>query len=125
MRSTCRLPGDVLLDDHNQPADQPGHINRVALNIVAQAGRIPASNGGYSTTPLPRAHMASRLRSRFSLESRPALVLIVLILSLAAVLVRGVGSTFDLLVVLMVGVVLVDTCYFVDPLVGLLRYSSA
>jgi hypothetical protein len=59
------------------------------------------------------------------LESRPALVLIVLILSLAAVLVRGVGSTFDLLVVLMVGVVLVDTCYFVDPLVGLLRYSSA
>ena len=36
-------------------------------------------------------------------------------------LLRGVDSTVDLLVVLMVGVVLVDICYFVDPLVGLLR----
>src|SRR5579863_6181033 len=44
-----------------------------------------------------------------------------LVLVLAEVLLRGVDSTVDLLVVLMVGVALGEPRYFVDPLVGLLR----
>jgi hypothetical protein len=45
--------------------------------------------------------------------------LLVLILVLADVLFRGVHSTIDLLVVLMVGLALGETRRFVDPLVGL------
>jgi hypothetical protein len=41
------------------------------------------------------------------------------------VLFRGVDSTVDLLVVLMVCVVLADTCYFVDPLSACSGCSSA
>jgi NAD-binding of NADP-dependent 3-hydroxyisobutyrate dehydrogenase len=44
-----------------------------------------------------------------------------LLLTLADVLFRGVDSTVDLLVVLMVSVALGELRYFVDPFVGLLR----
>ena len=56
----------------------------------------------------------------------PALLVLVvlvalLVLVLSQVLFRGVHSTIDLLVVLMVGLALGETRRFVDPLVGLVR----
>jgi len=48
-------------------------------------------------------------------------LLLVARLVLPDVLLRGVSGTVDLLVVLMVGVALGESRYFVDPLVGLLR----
>jgi len=55
-------------------------------------------------------------------QRRFRLVLVALpILALANMPLRGIDSTVDLLVVLMVSVALGDPRYFVDPLVGLLR----
>jgi hypothetical protein len=44
-----------------------------------------------------------------------------LVLALASALLRGIYSTVNLLIVLMVGVALGEPRYFVDPLIGLLR----